>query len=139
MLHFLLPTEYEHILCIQKQNIYHGFRPTDLIRRDNSLMGSNENLALDLNLKFEEIYMVSEYERNAHRHVTKIEREYCPVCISNYREENMKRLNCSHFVCSNCYLRLENQCPTCRSFIDVKSTIEILKAFENSGANYCFE
>ena len=102
-------------------------------------MGSNSKLELGSNLKFEEIYMISEYERNAHRHETKIDREYCPVCISNYKEEDMKKLNCSHFVCSNCFLRLENQCPSCRSFIDIKSTIEILKAFENSGTNYYFE
>jgi len=122
-----------------KLKTYHGFRPVDLIRRDNTIFSSNTKLTFDFNLKFEQIYMASEYARNYDRYITTEEKSLCPVCISEYEEEKMRKLNCSHFLCSGCYSRVENQCPTCRSFFKFSSTIEILKAFENSSTTYYFD
>ena len=47
----------------------------------------------------------------------------CPICLYNYDNYKKIVLDCSHYVCVNCYSKLILQntmsCPTCRSPINI--------------------
>lgn len=59
--------------------------------------------------------------------------EECCVCISS--AENKKTLSCSHFLCYDCYIRLDKPCcPLCRN--DFKYTQQELIERHNLNINY---
>jgi len=138
-LYCILPWENNLLEDITKQERYRCFTKTNLITNDNKIFGTKRKLRFEQNLKFEEIYMAMEFSKNMNREVTSEEGSSCPVCMCDYEEEHMRKLNCSHFICQECHPRLANKCPTCRSYLRFSNTMEMLLAYEDSASTYFFE
>lgn len=56
------------------------------------------------------------YKCSKEKHDHYILEKQCPVCLENKKNQDV--LDCSHFICLRCILRLvKNECPLCRSAI----------------------